>query len=110
MFYGFKTIGQARNLGYTHILGTILLLFLAVFDICEIWILTSTAVIPAHEFDVLNYKNKLNVIHPQEDKSEISILHDNSLLSEEKKSTKNDWTDKNFIEKRAKKLANTPID
>jgi hypothetical protein len=46
LFYGFRTLGHTRNLSFLEIIGTLVVMFLALFDICEIWMLTTSVVIP----------------------------------------------------------------
>jgi hypothetical protein len=71
IFYGFVTLEHSRGLSWYEITATTILLFLVIFDLCEIWTLTSCAVINETHFDIFNHKNKLNVIHPKEDNSEL---------------------------------------
>jgi hypothetical protein len=40
-FYGFRTLGQTRDLSFMEIFTTVLLLLMIIFDIVEIWVLVN---------------------------------------------------------------------
>jgi hypothetical protein len=87
VFYGLRTLGQTRGLSFMDITATLVLLFLVTFDLCEIWHLTSSAVILKDQFDVLNRGHNPNSIHPKKDDSELSIIVEKSKISQDRKNT-----------------------
>jgi hypothetical protein len=71
-FYGFRTLGQTKGLTFLEINITILLLFLVIFDLIEMWVLASRSGMLIEKNDQLtsSKKSKINAIHPGEEKNE----------------------------------------
>jgi hypothetical protein len=108
-----RTITQTQKLSILEITMSVILLFLVVFDLCEIWELTSSLVINKDQFDVFE-KVGNNKVKDSKDEDEIveEGIQKGQIDDKAKEQyiSDKDWTNKEFLKNREKELADTPID
>ena len=108
IFFGFRTISHTKKLSFNEICLTVVLLLLVIFDICEIWKMSSSVIITEDYFDVfeIKYKNNTTLTIDKSEEKSSNILNDQNSKDE----IKQDWTDQKFLKNRKQVLADTPID
>ena len=101
-------MNHSRKMDAGQIALSVILVFLVVFDISEIWVLTSSIEIKEGQFDVLNTKNINQVQQDQSKESQLDLVVDQNKNIDDNADKK--WTDKEWLKERQKRLAETPID
>jgi anionic cell wall polymer biosynthesis LytR-Cps2A-Psr (LCP) family protein len=101
IFYGFRTLTHSKNIGILDMFITLILLFLVIFDLIEIWHLTASFNSVKKSIS-LKDKKKLNTIYPKQDESNFNPLKI-VKRTEEKEAIQDealeDWSSEEFIKK-----------
>ena len=99
IFYGLRTISHTRDLSVIEISNTVVLLFLVFFDVCEVWILTSSTVIQENQFDLFRKKQGDQSPKSKIEEKDKDIDQDILVLYklENKIDAEVDWNNKEFL-------------